>query len=299
MFRSTFGAVVLALSLGTIVAANDTYVVVLDASGSMEDSITVLRNGKTGSMSRMEAAKEALNRTLPQMHGDISLGIVVFSAGNVDDDWIYPIGSVVREKVIAAIDKPSPSRGTPLGDYIKIGGDKLLEKRAKSGNSGRYHLIVVTDGENTEGHDPESYLLDAKKKGIEVSLIGVGMSAEHSLAKLVTSMPTPGTYQSAADTNALIEAVRAATKEAPVSGSGEIDPLIFEEISPLPDKAAATMLAAVSTYDNSPIGETPASVAAAGTTETANGAFGGFFILLLALVCGVIFVVVVMIKVNA
>ncbi len=237
----------LVLLIPSLAYARDTIVVVWDASGSMQ---TTTPEG----MSRMNAAKMALKRVLPQIKEDTDLGILVFSADNLQNEWVYPIGKIVPKKVNTAINLPNPAYGTPLGDYIKKGADKLLDKRMKAGNSGRFRLIIVTDGESNEGHDPESWLLDVKKKGIETTLIGLGMDADHSLAQIIRQAPTPGVYQSASDAKALTEVMTKATAEAPMV-KGTIDPILFEEISPIPANMAQTMIGGISQYNNTPIGD--------------------------------------------
>jgi uncharacterized protein YegL len=289
--------IVCLLALSTQAIAKDTYVVVVDASGSMEERDIPVKGGY---MSRMNVAKEALKRVLVNLQGDVDLGIVVFSAGNLQNDWVYPIGRVVREKVAAAIDLPSSYGGTPLGDYIKIGADQLLAKRAKAGNSGRYRLILVTDGESNEGHDPAEWLAEVKRKGIEVDLIGLAMSSEHGLARQVISLPTPGTYQNAASMEQLVEAVANSTKEAPVTASGGIDPVIFEEIAPLPDKVSEAMIKTISYYDNTPIGEQPSTVSVDDqgniiTTSAADEGSNWWMIALGVLVVVVFGVIVIMV----
>lgn len=248
--RTWLPCLILAL-VSTRAYAKDTIVVVLDASGSMNEKVHV---GAGGSVTQMELVKQALRRVVPEIKGDVNFGMVVFSAGNLKDDWVYPTGRIVREQAVKAIDAPEPDAGTPLGDYIKIGADELLSRRAKSGNSGRYSLVVVTDGENTQGADPVAYVNEAKRKGLVVHVIGVNMTSEHSLAKAVAANPTPGTYQNAADATSLSEALTRVTAEAPLTQTGSVDPLLFEVTAPLPDKVAAAMVKTLAYYNNQPLG---------------------------------------------
>jgi hypothetical protein len=246
----------LLLLMGGRASATDTLVVVIDASGSMND-----QKIKNSRMTRMEAVKQALKKTLVKLPPNTDLGILVFSASGINpgtpEEWIYPIGKPIADKVVAAISRVEPHGGTPLGDYIKIGADRLLDRRGKSGNSGRFRLLVVTDGENNEGASPEPMVADAKRKGIEIDLIGAALDggAEHSLARLVTGLPTPGSYQNAENADSLAETVANMIKEAPMTSSGGIDPILFEEIAPLPEGVASVMVKTLAHYNNTPLGE--------------------------------------------
>src|SRR5690606_31118262 len=73
--------------------------------------------------------------------------------------------------------------GTPLGQFIKIGADRLLQVMEKQHGYGSYKLLIVTDGEATDGGLMNRYTPDVVSRGITVDVIGVGMDRDHSLKK--------------------------------------------------------------------------------------------------------------------
>ncbi len=222
----------------------DNVVVVLDASGSM--------SGKMGGMRKMAAAKKALNTVLNQVSDTTHVGVLVFSASNVQDDWIYPLGPVDKKKLVTAINRPEPYGATPLGGYIKQGADRLLKARDAQFGYGTYRLLVVTDGEASDKEIMEKHAPAVMARGINLDVIGVGMSATHSLAKMAHS------YRKADDARSLERAVAEVFAEVSAkddqSGSGEN---AFEAIDALPIEVAGAMIKALTNSGNHPIGSSP------------------------------------------
>jgi len=222
----------------------DNVVVVLDASGSM--------SGKMGGMRKMAAAKKALNTVLKSVSDTTHIGVLVFSASNVKDDWIYPLGPVDKKKLVAAINRPEPYGGTPLGGYIKQGADRLLQARRTQFGYGTYRLLVVTDGEASDKAVMEKHAPAVMARGINLDVIGVGMSAKHSLAKMAHS------YRKADDARSLERAVAEVFAEVSAKddqgGDGEN---AFEAIDALPIEVAGAMIKALSNSGDHPIGTLP------------------------------------------
>ncbi len=122
-------------------AYHDSVVIVLDASGSMDGRL------KGVEMTKMDGAKAALRTVLSQVPTSTHIGLLVFSGSNVGNDWVYPLGPRDDVRLLTAIDQPRPYGHTPLGRYLKLGADRLLEERQKQFGYGSYRLLVVTDGE--------------------------------------------------------------------------------------------------------------------------------------------------------
>src|SRR5687768_2949362 len=95
--------------------AHDNVVIVLDASGSMTGKLPGT------DMTKMDGAKAALKEVLKNVPQSTRVGLLVFSAGNVTNDWVYPLGPRNDAELLKAIDLPIPRSGTPLGRYIKTG----------------------------------------------------------------------------------------------------------------------------------------------------------------------------------
>lgn len=221
----------------TLMAAQLNVVVVLDASGSMADSFSGNRN-----ISKMEAAKSALNSVLSNLPKDSNIGVVVLPR----DGWIYPLGPLDSTKLREAINSVSPGGGTPLGQYMKSGANSLLELRQKN-KYGTYKLIVVTDGESSDNiTTPLTGAYGILSKGIKVEAIGVDMDSDHTLA---TQVP----YRSANNPDELTNAVRAVLAES--SGGDHSED--YEIIASLDPKICFAALQALSENDNNPIGMKP------------------------------------------
>lgn len=221
-------------------------VIVLDASGSMNTKM------ESGGMTRMQAAKNAILRVLQQIPENTHVGILVFSARNVQVDWVYPIGPVDEARLTEAVNRPFPGGSTPLGRYIKKGADALLARRAAQFGYGTYRLIVVTDGEASDPNVVEAFIPDVLSRGIIVDAIGLDMEKDHTLATRVHS------YRRADDPEALTLALESVFAEigADQAADGTTEDA-FAEIAGLPDEIASAMLTALASSGNHPIGSTP------------------------------------------
>jgi len=229
---------------------HDNVVIVLDASGSMNETLAGTRTTK------ITAAKSALKTVLQQVPLSTHIGLLVFSAKNLTDDWVYPLGPRRDEELLRAIERPLPRGDTPLGLYLKKGADRLLEERTKQFGYGTYRLLVVTDGEAQEPQLVDRYTPEIVARGITVDVIGVGMSRDHTLATKVHS------YRRANDPAALNRAVAEVLAEVarPRSDTAQAD--AFELLAPIPVEVAAAALQALSVSGNQPIGQRPPPPAA-------------------------------------
>ncbi|MFC1601454.1 VWA domain-containing protein [Candidatus Sumerlaeota bacterium] len=221
--------------------SNDNVVIVLDASGSMNSNMRGTQKKK------MDAAKDALREVLKQAPSTTHIGLLVFSASNVRNDWVYPLGPRDDARLAQAINLPKANGSTPLGAYIKKGGDRLLAQRKAQHGYGSYRLLIVTDGEASDRRLVEKYAPDVVSRGITVDVIGVDMESNHTLATKVHS------YRRANDPQALRTAVAAVFAEVSETGPAAIGEDAFAEIEPIPTEVAAGMLAALTRNDDRPI----------------------------------------------
>ncbi len=220
-------------------------VIVLDGSGSMNE----LMSGT--SIKKMDAAKSALSEVLKDVPEDTNIGLLVFSARNVRNDWVYPLGPFDDRKLKEAINRPMPSAGTPLGEYIKRGADRLLKKREEQYGYGTYRLLIVTDGEAHDRTKMEQFVPEVIARGITVDVIGVDMKSDHTLATKVHS------YRRADDPATLKSAVAEVFAELSGTGSDAADAEAFAELAPIPDEMAVAMLKALVVSGNHSIGSKP------------------------------------------
>jgi hypothetical protein len=226
----------------------DHVVIVLDASGSMKERMP----GTTSS--KMDAAKSALRAVLQKVPPTTRVGLLVFSAANVQNDWVYPLGARDDEALIRAINPIQPGMNTPLGAYIKRGADRLLQERAKQFGYGTYRLLIVTDGEAQDRDLVDRYTPEVMARGITMDVIGVAMSQAHTLATKAHS------YRRANDPEALSRAIREVFAEIAGTAQDVAQAEAFEMLAPIPTEVASAMISALSTSGNEAIGTRPAPV---------------------------------------
>lgn len=214
----------------------DNIVIILDASGSME---TKFRADET--KSKMDAAKEALKEVLAKVPDGTNIGLLVFSGRNIRDEWVYPLGPKDTERLIAAINLPQPEGGTPLGRYMRIGANRLLEQREKQYNYGNYRLLIVTDGEAQDNNKVAQYTPEILNRQIRVDVIGVDMKTDHRLAKDADS------YRRADNPGELVAAVSEILAETGSTGTDIDGEDAFADIAPLSSEVALDLIQRITT----------------------------------------------------
>ena len=225
---------------------HDNVVILLDASGSMEETLAGTRTRK------MDAAKTALKTVLAQVPANTHIGLLVFSSSNVKDHWVYPLGPREDAALTRAIELPDPAGNTPLGRYLKLAGDRLLEERARQFGYGTYRLLVVTDGEAQDQNLVDRFAPEIMARGLTLDVIGVGMKQDHTLARKSHS------YRRANDPASLQRAVAEVLAEVSRPRSDAAGAEAFELLAPIPTEVAAAAIQALSTSGNDPIGTRPA-----------------------------------------
>ena len=131
--------------------------IVIDVSGSMKDPVKGL-DGR--GEPKIEVARRAARDLVEQFaryaeeHKDesVQLGIYEFSRrrGEPDCRPIIAMGPPDRTRADSAIQRLDPEGGTPIGQAM-ITAKRALDDTGLS----RRHLLLVTDGENTDGYAPE------------------------------------------------------------------------------------------------------------------------------------------------
>lgn len=131
--------------------------IVIDVSGSMADAVA----GESGrSEPKIDIARRAARDLVEQFaryadeHPDepVLLGLYEFSqrSGKPDARPIMQMGPPDRAVADAALERLRPDGGTP------IGGAMIIAKRELDLTGlARRHLLVLTDGQNTDGFSPE------------------------------------------------------------------------------------------------------------------------------------------------
>jgi Ca-activated chloride channel homolog len=177
--------------------------------------------------SRMEAAKAAARAFVEKQPATIRLAVVAFGQSGV----ISRQPTDDHDAVLAAIDRLSPQGGTALGRGIQtslsaIAGKTVqldspdASREAPGQNLGYYGsaaVILLSDGENTDGPDPLQAAELASTVGVRVYPIGLGSPSgtvvqvdgfqlataldEPRLRRIATT--TDGKYFAAGDAQAL------------------------------------------------------------------------------------------------
>ena len=157
----------------------------------------------------------------------IKIGVVAF--GDTAVTLLKP--SLVKDEVLAAIDRLSVSGGTSLGQGIytslsAIAGKPLIvDEAALDSDSGEVDIgffgssaiVLLSDGENTSRPDPLALAEVASTAGVHIHTVGLGTEAGTVIevdgfnvataldAELLTSIAevTDGSFQQAADAASL------------------------------------------------------------------------------------------------
>ena len=132
--------------------------IALDVSGSMDERV---RDERGRRARKIDVARRAARDLVEQFaryaaaHPDepVLLGLYEFSRrdGQPDCREIVPLGPPERTRAEAALSRLEPRGGTPIGQAM-VTATRALRATGLS----RQHLLVVSDGENTDGLDPEA-----------------------------------------------------------------------------------------------------------------------------------------------
>jgi hypothetical protein len=127
--------------------------IVYDTSGSMQHPV----RDKDGQMApKYVIASRALNAVLDQIQTaasgpgspPIHAALVVFEGNHAA--IAIPCGPFKAQPFRDWVrDHGQPKRGTPLGDAVRLAGEAVLKSPQP-----RKHVLVITDGINTQGPDP-------------------------------------------------------------------------------------------------------------------------------------------------
>ena len=130
--------------------------ILIDVSGSMKESVS----GESGGDERkIEIARRAARDLVEQFaryadehkNEPVQLGIYEFSkrSGERDMRAVVSMGAPDRTRADAALARLRADGGTPIGTAM-IAAKRELDRTGLA----RRHLLLVTDGENTDGYDP-------------------------------------------------------------------------------------------------------------------------------------------------
>ena len=136
-------------------------------------------------------------------------------AGQFDSE-VYSItegeNSDIGEDLRAVIGDTSAKGQTALYDAVSSAFSTIKKRRAEQGDSGRYGIVVLSDGEDNGSISTLSELeqlltpRESDISGIQVHIIGVGDDADDQVLSKIAGFTDGGRYWKVKDTST-IEAV--------------------------------------------------------------------------------------------
>lgn len=125
---------------------------------------------------RMEASKGAAQLFVDGLPPKMRIGVVSFS----ETSYLNQVPTTNRDKIKQAISKLEPRSGTAIGNglitsldalYGGMGGELPLTTH---GEYAPAIIVLLTDGENTDGPSPLDVVDQAASHGVRVYTIGIG-----------------------------------------------------------------------------------------------------------------------------
>lgn len=127
----------------------DNFMVVLDMSGSMTSP-----NCAGSYDSKAEAAEVAITNWMQSVAPEANLGLIIFDTEGTSVR--VPLGQDNRDAFKRHIAGSSASGGTPLQTAVALAHEELTRRARYQQGYGTYRLVVITDGDHSQGEDPTS-----------------------------------------------------------------------------------------------------------------------------------------------
>jgi Ca-activated chloride channel homolog len=144
---------------------------VIDTSGSMEED------------QRLKAVQEALRFASQQINSGNQVGLMTFSDRPVRRINLAPFNELEQKRLLTAIDELKSDGATTLYDAVAAGLGDLMNQQ-KRDPEGRFYLLLLTDGERTDGLDLSSVRDVIKHSGVQVYPIAYGEVNQAELKEL-------------------------------------------------------------------------------------------------------------------
>jgi Ca-activated chloride channel family protein len=205
------GTVILAFDVSTSMAAKDT------------------KDAKDTEPTRLDQAKAAARGFVDKEPSSIRMGVVAFGGSGL----VVQRPTTDKNEVLSAVNRLAPQGNTAIGHGILTSLGAIAGKAITApsdtergnpdetpiGYYGGTAIVMLTDGENTDGPDPLELADLASAAGVRIYAIGLGSTSgsvlevdgfsiataldEDTLKKIAQT--TGGTYYSAADSSALAQ----------------------------------------------------------------------------------------------
>ena len=148
-------------------------VMVIDHSGSMADPYNGSGAGAAG-IAKIELAKDAAYLAATQLSNTDQVGIVVF---DTQSTWQVPLTAMGNpSNLVSPIGRIAPGGGTNIYSGLEPAINAL-----KTANAVNKHIILLTDGQDSEGIDYQPLINEANQSGITISTVGLGQDVNSQL----------------------------------------------------------------------------------------------------------------------
>lgn len=144
---------------------------VVDTSGSMEGE------------NRLKAVQAALKLASQEINRGNQVGLITFSNNPIHRMRLAPFDESGQKRLLAAIDQLQPDGGTALYDGLAVGLAELMEKQ-KTDPNGKFYLLLLTDGERTDGLSHDDLKAVIQHSGVRVYPIAYGEVEQAELQEI-------------------------------------------------------------------------------------------------------------------
>lgn len=144
---------------------------VVDTSGSMHEN------------QRLKAVQEALRAASQQINPGNQIGLVTFSDRAIRRIPLASFGELEQKRLFTAIDQLQADGATALYDGLAVALASLMEKQ-KTDPDGQFYLLLLTDGDRTDGLTFNQIKEVIRHSGVRVYPIAYGEVNHRELAAI-------------------------------------------------------------------------------------------------------------------
>ena len=191
---------------------------IFDQSGSMAEYCS--------NEEKINVAKKAIIETMKNLSSQVNVGLMVIGSNTATEyAELLPIGvatDAYKKRFTDIITDIEPLNGTPLVQAIKLVVDKLVIQKKKQLGYGEYRIIVITDGEATDG-DVQEAAVYAIQYAMGIYTIGLCIDTSHPLYQFSVS------YHDAENYDELKNALASVTAETTTFDSVAYDSTAYNQ----------------------------------------------------------------------
>jgi Ca-activated chloride channel family protein len=173
----------------------------------IEKASVVLVSDESGSMaatdvspSRLQASQGAAKSFLKSAPKSLLVGFAGYSSGVQTN--VAP--TTDRDAIQSAIASENADGGTATGDALQAALDQLAARKGSDGQTAPAAIVLLSDGQTTDGSDPVAAAQRAKQLGIPIYTVALGTDSgvlELGDGRSVSVPPDPQTLAQIASTS--------------------------------------------------------------------------------------------------